>query len=240
MKKDRIWELDAFRGVCILGVIVVHTVFDLRYFAGLEFDLHPLFRIVMDYGGVLFVLLSGVCVTLGSHSVKRGLIVLAYGLVITGVTEVMIALGLAGDSVHIWFGVLHLLGVCMLLYPVYRRLPTGIMAVLAVGIVVLGYWFQTFRVEAEWLFPLGLCSPHFSAGDYFPLFPHLGWYMLGTVIGRTAYRERKSLLPRAPQDNPVVRFFSFCGRQSLWIYLAHQPVVYGLLMLVILIMGGNA
>ena len=53
----RIWELDAFRGICILGVIVVHTVFDLRYFVGLQFSLHPLFRIIMDYGGVLFVLL---------------------------------------------------------------------------------------------------------------------------------------------------------------------------------------
>ncbi len=235
----RIWELDAFRGICILGVIVVHTVFDLRYFVGLQFSLHPLFRIIMDYGGVLFVLLSGVCVTLGSRSVRRGLILLCFAYVITAVAEGMIALGMAGDSVHIWFGILHLLGVCMLLYPLYRRLPTWAMAALGAAIVVLGYWFQTFRVEAEWLFPLGLCSPNFSAGDYFPLFPHLGWYMLGTVLGRTVYRERKSLLPKVPQDIWPVRFFSFCGRQSLWIYLAHQPVVYGALTLGMYIMGGN-
>ena len=34
-KTSRIWELDAFRGLCILCVIIVHAVFDLRYFAGL-------------------------------------------------------------------------------------------------------------------------------------------------------------------------------------------------------------
>lgn len=235
----RIWELDAFRGICILGVIVVHTVFDLRYFAGLQFTLHPLFRIIMDYGGVLFVLLSGVCVTLGSRSVRRGLILLCCAYAVTAVTEGMIALGLAGDTVHIWFGILHLLGVCMLLYPLYRQLPTWAMAALGVAIVILGYWFQTLRVEAEWLFPLGLCAPGFSAGDYFPLFPHFGWYMLGTVLGRTVYRERKTLLPKVPQDIWPVRFFSFCGRQSLWIYLAHQPVVYGALTLGMYIMGGK-
>ena len=36
MNRQRIWELDALRGVCILCVIVVHTLFDLVYFAGGE------------------------------------------------------------------------------------------------------------------------------------------------------------------------------------------------------------
>ncbi len=239
MSKTRIWELDAFRGLCILGVIAVHTVFDLRYFARLSFSLHPLFQAVMDYGGVLFVLLSGVCVTLGSHSVRRGLAVLACGLLITAVTEGMIALGLAGAEMHIYFGILHLLGVCMLLYPLYRRLPTWALAFLGAGIVVLGYWFRTITVSPRWLFPLGLCAPGFTAGDYFPLAPHLGWYMLGTVLGRTAYRERRTLLPRVPADCAPLRFLRWCGRQSLWIYLAHQPVVYGILTLIMTLRGGT-
>ena len=27
--KQRIWELDVFRGICIIGVVIVHYVFDL-------------------------------------------------------------------------------------------------------------------------------------------------------------------------------------------------------------------
>ncbi len=239
MKRERIWELDAFRGVCILGVIVVHTVFDLRYFVGLDFSLPLLFRIVMDYGGVLFVILSGICVTLGSHSVRRGLVVLGCGSLITAVTEGMIALGAADPTMRIWFGVLHLLGVCMLLYPLYRKLPTWALALSGIAIVGLGYWSQTIRVEVDLLFPLGLCTPGFSAGDYFPLFPHLGWYMLGTVLGRTAYRSRKTLLPKVPANCAPVRFLSACGRHSLWIYLAHQPVVYGILLSIGMIRGGD-
>ena len=37
-KTDRIWELDALRGLCILCVILIHLIFDLIYFIGL--DLH--------------------------------------------------------------------------------------------------------------------------------------------------------------------------------------------------------
>ena len=27
--KQRIWELDAFRGICVLGMVVVHFVYDI-------------------------------------------------------------------------------------------------------------------------------------------------------------------------------------------------------------------
>ena len=30
-KNDRIWELDALRGICILCVILIHLIFDLLY-----------------------------------------------------------------------------------------------------------------------------------------------------------------------------------------------------------------
>ena len=49
--------------------------------------------------------------------------------------------------------------------------------------------------------------------------------LLGAVIGRTAYRKKQSLLPRVNAANPVIRFFSFCGRHSLLIYMLHQPVL---------------
>lgn len=230
MKKERIWELDAFRGLCILCVILIHTVFDLQYFVGLNFRLHPVLQFIMDYGGVLFVILSGICVTLGSRSIRRGTIVFCCGMLITGVTEAMIAFGMADSSVRIQFGVLHLLGVCMLLHPLLKRLPLTASAIVGAAIVILGYWFQTITVPQPYLFPLGLCAPGFAAGDYFPLFPHLGWFMLGTVLGRTVYKNRTSLLPDVPANAWPIRFLSACGRHSLWIYLAHQPVVYGILM----------
>ena len=62
--------------------------------------------------------------------------------------------------------------------------------------------------------------------------PHLGWYMLGTVLGRTVYADKKTRLPGTFRNSGVARFFCWCGRQSLFIYLLHQPIVYGLLELI--------
>ena len=121
--KNRIWELDALRGLFILCVVLVHTIFDLQLFGFVGEDTPVLFNIIRDYGGILFVLISGICVTLGSHSFRRGAIVFLCGMVITGVTYALYYIDPANESLLIHFGVLHLLGLCMILYPLYKRLP---------------------------------------------------------------------------------------------------------------------
>lgn len=227
--KARIWELDALRGIAILCVIVLHLLYDLQTFLGWHSLDNPTVHLVMQYGGVLFVVLSGLCATLGSRSFRRGVLVFVCGMAVTLVTWAMTRLGLADDSVRIRFGVLHLLGICMMLWPLLKRLPTWTLAALGVVLVVLGYWFVGLRVECRWLFPLGLKYEGFFSADYFPMCPQLGWFLLGTVLGRTAYREKRTLLPRFPSQAAPVRFFRWCGTHSLWIYLLHQPLIYGLL-----------
>ena len=86
-------------------------------------------------------------------------------------------------------------------------------------------------MDSLWLIPLGFVPPRFATSDYFPLLPNLGFFLLGTVLGRTVYRKKETLLPMVSEKNVLVRFFSFCGRQSLFIYLAHQPILAGICML---------
>lgn len=235
--KPRIWELDALRGVCILCVIVVHFLFDLSFFGGLDLTLPAWYVFIQEYGGAIFVVLSGVCVTLGSKSVRRGLIVFACGMLITAVTYGMYRLGMSGADVVVKFGVLHLLGVCMLVYPAFKKLPPAALALLGLAIAITGYAIRGVVVPQRWLFPLGLTYEGFTSSDYFPLFPQLGYFLIGAAIGKTAYREKKTLLPGSFQKTGIARFFCWCGRQSLFIYLLHQPVVYGLLELVLLLRG---
>ena len=235
--KSRIWELDALRGVCILCVIVVHFLFDLSFFGGLDLTLPAWYVFIQEYGGAIFVVLSGVCVTLGSKSVRRGLIVFACGMLITAVTYGMYRLGMSGADVVVKFGVLHLLGVCMLVYPAFKKLPPAALALLGLAIAITGYAIRGVVVPQHWLFPLGLTYEGFTSSDYFPLFPQLGYFLIGAAIGKTAYREKKTLLPGSFQKTGIARFFCWCGRQSLFIYLLHQPIVYGLLEFVLLLRG---
>lgn len=106
IKNKRIWELDVFRGFCILCVIVVHLVFDIQTIFGLLDNMPPLYVFIQEYGGTLFVILSGICVTLGSRNIKRGLIVAGGAVIITAVTVLIFE-----PELHIWFGILHLLAI---------------------------------------------------------------------------------------------------------------------------------
>jgi uncharacterized membrane protein len=230
--KKRIWELDAFRGICILGVVLVHFVYDLVELYGIiDWKYPPLFSLVKNWGGVLFVVLSGICVTLGRRSVRRGLIVLGCGMVITAVTYGMYRFGF-NKGIMIYFGVLHCLGTCMILWSVFKKCPNWLLALLGIAMVAAGLYLRGKpTMDSLWLIPLGFVPPRFATSDYFPLLPNLGFFLLGTVLGRTVYRKKETLLPMVSEKNVLVRFFSFCGRQSLLIYLAHQPILAGICML---------
>ena len=122
----RIWEIDFLRGLLIPGMILIHLVYDVTVLYRLADWPWPRWYVLLQYNyGALFVALSGVSVTLGSRCVRRGLTVLAWGMVCTAVTAGMYLLGMADRGVLIYFGVLHCIGVCMLLWPVFRRCRCG-------------------------------------------------------------------------------------------------------------------
>lgn len=215
----RIWELDALRGICILGMVALHLLFDLNVALPV-----PLL-LLQEWGGYAFLLISGVCVTLGHHPIRRGLIVLGCGMLCTLVTWGMYALDLTSNQMIIWFGVLHCLGVCMLLWPVFQSIPSMFLWLLAAVFTGIGIYFETLFVSFPWLVPLGIRFAEFASADYFPLFPNFGVFLLGAVAGRTLYANKQSLFPDV-EPLPILRF---CGRHSLAIYLLHQPILYGIL-----------
>lgn len=225
--KKRIWELDALRGIAILAVIAIHLTYDLVVLYDV-WDLKGprLFNFSRDWGGVVFLVISGICVTLGSRPVKRGITIFLCGMIITFVTAMMYILDFTGKDIIIYFGVLHCLGTCMLLWPLLRKLPTWLLAILGAIIVAAGLYVTVHvRVTFPWLIPLGFTTPAFSSSDYFPLLPNLGYFLLGTFLGKTLYRKKVSLLPNVNPHAPILRFLCFCGKQSLLIYLVHQPVL---------------
>jgi len=229
----RIWELDALRGLCVIGMVIVHFIFDLVDLYGLlDWHYPALYRFVQDWGGVLFLLISGICVTLGRRSVKRGIVVLLCGLLVSAVTYGMTLFDF-DKSIIIYFGVLHCLGICMFLWPIFKRMPTWLLAFLG-GIMVLVGLSLTGSPPTDhpWLIPFGIVPEGFISSDYFPLLPHLGFFLLGAVLGKTLYAKRQSLLLDVNARTPVLRFFRFCGKHSLWIYLLHQPILAGICWLI--------
>jgi len=225
--KKRIWELDAARGICILGMIVVHFIYDLGYlYRYINLKDGGVFEFLSQWGGIVFFLISGICATLGTKPVHRGLIVLFCGMLCTAVTLGMYLLGLQDAGIIIYFGVLHCLGSCMLLWWLLRKLSVWALGITAAGIIGLGLWLSNVvLVDFPWLVPLGFLYPGFATSDYFPILPYLGYFLAGAVLGRTLYRSKQTLLPGIDPKKSLWRMLCFVGRWSLPIYLLHQPVI---------------
>lgn len=226
----RIWELDVVRGTLMILIMAYHLFYDLVFlFSVVKLDtpfLWGLYRFCNNWLGSPFLFLSGICVTLGSRPVRRGLQVMVGGLVITAVTVFLYLVGFAGKDIIIYFGVLHCLGTCMLLWPLTKKLPAVSLLTLGIILAVLGLYIKhSVRVDFDWLAPLGLISPHFASLDYFPLLPNLGYFLIGAFAGKMLYQKKRSLFPDVTVSHPIAKLLSFTGRHSLLIYLIHQPIL---------------
>lgn len=228
--KKRIWELDFFRGVFLWGMIGIHLIYDLVDLYGVvDWILPRWYLLFKNRFGILFLLLSGLCATLGRNPLRRGINVFACGMVVSLATYLMVWAGLAGRGLLIYFGVLHCLGTCMILWHLFRKMPTWALLVLGLVMVVYGEFLRGEAYAwATWWFPLGFKAPGFASSDYFPLLPNLGYFFLGAVLGRSLYGKRQTLMPGVNAENAVIRFFRWCGEHSLLIYMVHQPVLAGL------------
>lgn len=228
--KKRIWELDAFRGLFVIGMVVVHLIYDLQSFAGLPIlKDNAIYDFVAHWGGVLFFLISGICVTLGSHPIRRGLIVLGCGLAVSAATFGMYLIQFADASIIIYFGVLHCLGTCMLLWPLLKKCHWAISAFFAVGCIAAGFWLDSHRFDTGLLLmPLGVIPDWFASSDYFPLLPNLGFFLTGVVLGKTLYKNKTTLLPKVSTENILVKSLIWVGKWSLPVYMLHQPVLAGI------------
>ena len=231
--QKRIWELDALRGILMLSMIFFHLIYDLVYLFDVVDLSSPLaqklFRFVSDWGGMPFLLLSGLCATIGSRPGKRAFAILGGSAVISLVTTGMYLLGFANKGIIIYFGVLHCLGCCMLLWLLFRKFSPPALLITGLILAALGlYLRKEASADHPWLLVFGMIPHDFASSDYFPLLPNFGYFLMGASLGRTLYKEKVTLLPNINANNPIIRFFSFFGKHSLLIYLLHQPILAGL------------
>lgn len=230
----RFWEVDFLRGCAIILMVLYHLVFDLNYFAVYDIDISTGFWLAVARAAAsLFLLLVGLSLTL-SHSrarllgqedgfffrlLKRSAWIFGLGLGVTVVTYLFIGKG------FIVFGVLHLIGLSLLLaYPFLRLQKANF--IFGLIFILVGDYFQTISISSPWLLWLGLAPSGFYSVDYFPVFPWFGVIVVGMGLGSLLFPgyRRKIAMPDFAGSS-LVRVLAFLGRNSLAIYLVHQPVI---------------
>lgn len=224
--KQRIWELDAIRGFCLFFMFYCHIVYDLTMlFQITTVNDGGLFEWTTNYTGIIFITLSGICATLGKRPVKRGLTVFGGGMLVTIATWFLWRVGFAGKGLMIYFGVLHCIGICMILWALFQKLPWWVLIPVGLAVVCAKNLVSGIYMDTYLLLPFGIHPRFFATSDYFPLLPCFGYFLIGGGLGRLLYKNKKSLLPE-PKFFPF-NALCFMGRHSLFIYLIHQPIIAG-------------
>ncbi len=228
MVKGRILEIDALRVVAMLLMIAFHIIYDLNVFGGVDVSYTTGFWMwVGKLAGLLFIFVSGISSGLSSKPVQRGVRVFGIGMIITAVTYFFL-----GDT-YIRFGILHLLGICMVLSPLIRRLHSAVIVAGAGIIVFISNQIADMVVNTVVLLPLGLKYHGFRSADYYPLIPYLAVFMLGIVAYKLYYHRGQSLF----SSNLENEFITKVSRSSLMIYLLHQPIIIAAILLVQMALG---
>ncbi len=211
-------------------MVAIHLIYDLVELYGIvQWHYPPGFLLLQRWGGTVFFVISGICATRSKRSLRRGLLVLGCGILCTAVTAGMYLFGFADRSILIYFGVLHCLGCCMLLWPAVQSLPNAVFGVISLAVIAAGLYLQTITPANSFLLiPLGILAPGFVSSDYFPLLPYWGFFLLGSILGRVLYPHGASRFPRIPANRQPFAALCFLGRHSLSIYLLHQPVLFGM------------
>ena len=207
--KKRIYLLDELRGLAVFCMVFYHAFYSMSEFFGFEIGtkLLDFFTPAEPFFAALFIVISA----------------------------------------EIYFGILHLLSLSMLIFSALRagldKINPIVGFVLCIVIYILTYGvsagfvgiagLKTFALPAalyktNYFMPLGFFNSSFHSADYFPLLPHLFMFLAGTFIGIYAANGRFPAFTYRRRS----RALCFLGRHALVIYIAHQPIIYGILWVV--------
>ena len=240
MTKTRLHLLDALRGFLLIHMIAFHGMWNLVHLFGIRapwYTSAPGY-IWQQFICWSFILLSGFCWSMSRNHLKRGLLVFGGGALVSLVTCVLM------PQSRILFGILTCIGSCVLLMipleKLLRRIPAGIGAAVSFALFALlrncnkgTLGFERFALcdlpdalyRNHLTAYLGFPQHSFFSTDYFSLFPWFFLFVTGFFLhcmtSKKGWNEKLFTRGQFPLLNWI-------GRHSLLVYLLHQPLLYGL------------
>ncbi len=227
LKHERIQTIDLARGIDIVLMILFNYSVTLSYFGLIRMPSDFLYGFLFPRAvASIFIFLSGVaaCASFRNRNENfnkryymRGVELLFFSMFVTLFTYIFVPEG------TVLFGILHFFAFTSFLMPLFIRYDR---LNLVAGLLILLSGILLQRLEFGFSYLFWLAPQNFSTFDYFPLIPWMGMLLLGVYSGKYIIRRTVGI----KFESKVAGMFSFLGKNSLTIYLIHQPILVILLL----------
>lgn len=218
----RFWEIDFFRGMAVIMMIIFHSLFYIDYFKFMDLNLYSgiigKFQMIIP---IIFLTISGISSSMQARFVNKkailikGLKVLELALLITIVTLILF------PKDFVFFGILHCIGVCVILS--YFINNKNFALIFGLLILISSNFVKNIIVDFKYFSILGFKYANLNTFDYYPLIPWFGIFLIGNYIGNKVYRNKKA----TNIDNKIINSVCFIGRHSLKLYFIHIILLFG-------------
>jgi len=227
MPKRILW-IDVIRGISILAMVTFHFAFDLMYFGFAKPDLiyQPDWRLFEQMIAFSFLFIAGLSLSIAHRSwINWKSFFRRYGVTAICAVLISIVTFILFDNDMIRFGILHAISVSGLIGLLLLKLNSLSLFLLA----VLIFFFNLFipqPLEGDYFWQwLIYTTETANSLDYRPILPWITPFILG--MASYQFFKKWDLLERGnTTDHNELLILSWLGRNSLIIYLMHQPILF--------------
>jgi uncharacterized membrane protein len=239
-RAPRLAVIDVLKGVAIIAMIIYHFAWDLSAYQliGADVTNELGWRIFARSIASAFLALVGINLVLALRNgfrprpyIRRLAIILAAALLVSFGTWWL------DSNTFVFFGILHLIFVASILALPFIHAPLFVTLAAAAFFIAGPHFLASPFFDSPAWYWLGLSTSPPPTVDYVPVFPWFGVVLIGVAAGRLILANPGVPLWHWPATGRLSRSLAFAGRWSLAIYLIHQPVLIGALMLVAPLFG---
>lgn len=212
--QSRYWEIDSLRGIAIIGMVIYHICFDLSIMS-------PILTIIAKLTAITFIFLVGFSYSISATKHQNNYLSLTKhtflksGKLLFCASLVTLATFLINPDFTVRFGILHLISFSLiLLLPLILIQDRKYLLFIALFIFLISKLMKPIP---------------YNTFDYFPIIPWFGIVILGYIFSPIYLSMRSKKIDN--YSHPVFRSIALLGRHSLLIYLVHQPIILGTLIL---------
>jgi len=229
---SRLERLDIIRWVAIILMILFHLNFTLVYIYGItiiNFSENMWF-LIWRISALTFIFVAGISFSLSvlkyrtkiyKKYLTNSLLLLFLALIISLFTYIFI------PSQFIIFGILHFFWISFILILLLIKL--GYFNFIIWFLVIYFWYFLDFEFNNYIFSFIWWPTDTFISADYYPLFPYFGFLLLWYTTWKFLINKKLINIFKWKYKNKIIKTIWLAWRNSLYIYVIHQPVIIGLI-----------